>query len=50
MSDYAPADGHQDVGNQNEAIPEPQLDVTGIDVSDIAERPAPRGGDDGADA
>ncbi len=41
-------DGHQDVGGQNETIPQPQLDLSSIDVSDIEERPAPAGGDDDA--
>lgn len=43
-------DGHQDVGGQNEAIPEPQHDLSSIDVSDIEERPAPTGGDDDANS
>jgi hypothetical protein len=41
-------DGFQDVGHQSEAIPEPQLDPSSSDVSDIEERPAPSGGDDDA--
>jgi hypothetical protein len=40
-----PTDGHQDVGDQGEEIPTPDVDLAHVDVSDI-EQTTPHGDSD----